>query len=125
MLKTADDRVADQFMIVTNQITNKKTWSKYKALSKDSHRLDGLNPTVCIFDEAAAVEDRNLFGVMTTAVGARDNYLMLYITTAQFNRSTSYYEKRVRLLDIIRGDIEDDITPVSYTHLTLPTTPYV
>ena len=110
MLKTADDRVADQFKIVTNQITNKKTWSKYKALSKDSHRLDGLNPTVCIFDEAAAVEDRNLFGVMTTAVGARDNYLMLYITTAQFNRSTSYYEKRVRLLDIIRGDIEDDRT---------------
>ena len=108
MLKTADERVSDQFKVVTNQITNKKTWSKYKALSKDSHRLDGLNPTVCIFDEAAAVEDRNLFGVMTTAVGARDNYLMLYITTAQFNRSTAYYEKRGMLLDILRGEIDDD-----------------
>ena len=108
MLKRADSRVADQFKIVTNQITNKKTWSRYKALSKDSHRLDGLNPTVCIFDEAAAVEDRNVFGVMTSAVGARENHLMLYITTAQFNRSTAYYEKRGLLREVLKGDVEHE-----------------
>ena len=108
MIQSADKRITDKFKIVTNQITNKATWSKYKALSKDSHRLDGLNPTVCIFDEAAAYEDRNLIGVMTSAVGARENFLFLYITTAQFNRSTVYYEKRDYLLQVLSGLVDNE-----------------
>ena len=108
MIRKSDGRIQDKFKMVTNQITNKETWSKYRPLSKESKSLDGLNPTLCIYDEAAAYGDRNLVEVMTSATGARKNFLHLFITTAQFSRSTIYYENREYLLHILKGKVEDD-----------------
>ena len=108
MLSKSVPQVREQFKIVTNQITNQRKWSKYVPLGRDSKSLDGLNPSLCIYDEAAAYSDRNLVEVMTSATGARDNFMHLYITTAQFSRTTIYYENRLYLVDILEGRIEDD-----------------
>ena len=44
---------------------------------------DGYNPSLAIFDEAAAVEDGNQFHVLQSGMGARLSPLSLYISTAQ------------------------------------------
>lgn len=108
MIRASVKDVSDQFKVVTNHISNASTRSFYKPLSKESKSLDGLNPSLCIYDEAAAYSDRNLVEVMESATGARDNFLHLFITTAQFNRNTIYYENRNHLVDVLKGIAEND-----------------
>ena len=108
MINKADPEIRDRFKTVTNQISNQHKWSFYKPLGRDSKSLDGLNPSMCIYDEAAAYSDRNLVEVMTSATGARDNFLHLFITTAQFSRTTVYYENRLYLADILEGRLDDE-----------------
>lgn len=108
MINKSEPDVKSMFKVVTNQVTNSDTWSFYKPLGRDSKSLDGLNPSLCIFDEAAAYSDRNLVEVMTSATGARKNFMHLFITTAQFSKTTIYYENRSYLEAILTGKIEDD-----------------
>ncbi len=108
MIKASVDQVKAQFKVVTNHISNQSTRSFYKPLSKESKSLDGLNPSLCIYDEAAAYSDRNLVEVMESATGARDNFLHLFITTAQFSRTTIYYENRNHMVDILKGTVENE-----------------
>ena len=46
--------------------------------------------------------------VMTSATGARDNFLHLFITTAQFSKTTIHYENRSYLVDVLEGRIDND-----------------
>ena len=108
MILRSHPDVKASFKIVTNQITNTARFCFYKPLGRDSKSLDGLNPSLCIYDEAAAYSDRNLVEVMTSATGARDNFLHLFITTAQFSKTTIYYENRQYMIDILEGRVEND-----------------
>ena len=108
MIKASVDQVKSQFKVVTNQISNANTRSFYKPLSKESKSLDGLNPSMAIFDEAAQYSDRNLVEVMESGTGARDNFLLLFITTAAFSRATVYYENKQYMEDILKGISEND-----------------
>ena len=82
--------------------------SFFKYLGRVSKTLDGLNPSLVIIDEAGAIEDPNLFSVMKTGMGNRVNPLLWMITTAYFNKATTYYNK-YRLGDLVlSGDVVDD-----------------
>lgn len=108
MIRSSVPQVKDQFKIVTNKISNAGKASTYTPLSKESKSYDGLNPSMNIFDEAAAYSDRNIVEVMTSATGARNNFMHLFITTAQFSRTTVYYENRLYAIDILEDRIKDD-----------------
>ena len=81
--------------------------SKFKAVSKESKSLDGLNPSLVIIDEAA-IEDPNTIEVMETAMHARESALLVYITTAQPNQETAYIFKRDYLKQVLDGDFVDE-----------------
>lgn len=108
MINSSVPEVKDQFKIVTNKISNFSKKSSYCPLSREAQKFDGKNPSLCIFDEAAAYGDRNLVEVMTSATGARDNFMHLFITTAQFSRTTVYYENRNYAIDVLAGRVDDD-----------------
>ena len=57
-------------------------WSK--ALASDSNTLDGLNLQLAVVDEFHEQKDTKLFDVLRNSMGARQNPLMLSITTAGF-----------------------------------------
>ena len=82
----------------------------FTPLASESKTLDGLNPSLAIVDEAAAILDRGVIDAITTAIGARKSALVLYITTAQTSQSTAYYEKRSAALSMLRGIVEMDRT---------------
>ena len=75
----------------------------FAPLSKETKTLDGLSPSLVIIDEAAAIEKANAIEVMLSGMGARENPLAIYITTAGFNRSTLYYTKRSLLVDRLKA----------------------
>jgi len=58
------------------------TGSVYRVLSSEAYTKEGLSPTLTIFDELHAMPSDDLFNVMSLAMGARVNPLLLAITTA-------------------------------------------
>ena len=87
----------------------------YRVLSADAPRQHGLNPHAVIFDEVHTQPNRELVDVMDTAMGARRQPLMFYITTAGYDRESICYElweKAQRIIDGIEKD--DSFYPVIY-----------
>ena len=108
MVEKSHKKVKDIFKATVYALTIPERYSKYVYVGRDSKSLDGLNPSLTIFDEAAAYSDRNIVDVMTSAAGSRKNNIFLFITTAQFSRTTVYFENRMQMQNILSGKIEGD-----------------
>ena len=88
------------------------TSSTYKVRSADAGLAQGLNPTFCVFDEVEVQPTRSLWDAMDLGRGARQESLLLGITTAgertdaRGNDTLAYslyqYGKRVA-----RGEVDD------------------
>ena len=61
------------------------TASKLEPLGADRDSTDGLNPSLVTIDEAHAMKQRGMIDVMETAVGARRQPVIHWITTAGSN----------------------------------------
>lgn len=75
-------------------IHHMKSASKFEPLSSDAQTLDGLNIHCAIMDEVHAHKTREVWDVVETALSAREQPLMLAITTAGFNKQGIGYEQR-------------------------------
>lgn len=96
-------------------ITIHETRSKFEPLGADSDTLDGLNPFVAICDEIHAWKSRDLWDVLETGMGAREQPLMFAITTAGSFEDSIYNTLRVSaesMLEAVghRGGMKDDGT---------------
>jgi phage terminase large subunit-like protein len=77
--------------------------STFQPLSSDDKNLDGLNPHLALVDELHAHRTRGVWDVLESAMGARDQPLLLAITTAGADRSGVCFEQRGYLLKILAG----------------------
>ncbi len=88
--------------------------SVYRVLSAEAYSKEGLNPHFVLFDELHAQPNRELFDVMSLAMGSRGNMAtLLAITTAgvksdQTGKDSIAYSLKQYGEKIIRGEIEDD-----------------
>ncbi len=83
------------------------TASKMEALSSDYSSLDGLNIYCAVVDELHAHPKRQLFEVLETGTGAREQPLLWLITTAGVDQAGICYEQRTyvsKILDRIFTD---------------------
>jgi len=89
--------------------------SSYEALSAEAGTKHGLNAHGVIFDELHAQPDRRLVDVMATSMGARSQPLLVYITTAGFDRKSVCWEIWKYAEAVRDGAIIDDtFLPVIY-----------
>jgi len=91
-----------------HHIENDKTASVYRPLASDSNSLDGLGPSCTIFDEVHSFKDRNLYGVMETAVGARKQPILWAISTAGFDDTGICYELQTDLEKVLKREYDDE-----------------
>lgn len=77
--------------------------SFFQPLGADSDTLDGLNPFVAICDEIHAWKSRDLWDVLLTGMGAREQPLALAITTAGDFADSIYNELRTDAEQILEG----------------------
>ena len=68
--------------VYKDSIYNPKTGSVYRALSAEAFSKEGLSPTFVAFDELHAQPNRELFDVMSLGMGAREEPMLVAITTA-------------------------------------------
>lgn len=77
---------------------------------------DGSSPSCGIADEFHEHKTSDLVDTFVTGMGARDNPLMLYITTAGTDMAGPCYAKRDDVKNILSGAIDDDsIFGIIYT----------
>lgn len=74
--------LAELLDVYRDAIYNPKTGSVYRALSAEAFTKEGLSPTFVAFDELHAQPNRELFDVMSLAMGARQEPMLVAITTA-------------------------------------------
>lgn len=65
----------------TKTVVCRPNGSFYRAISAEAGTKHGLNPSVVIFDELAQAKNRDLFDVLDTSMGAREEPLFLTIST--------------------------------------------
>lgn len=82
--------------------------SKFVPLARSSDTQSGLNPHGALVDELHEHKSRNMVDILETALGSRRQPLIWYITTAGWDQSSIWWEKRSYALMVAEGAIEDD-----------------
>lgn len=77
-----EPRLGAKLKLFRDAIEYTDTGSVYRVLSAEAYSKEGLNPHLVIFDEVHAQPNRELWDVMSLAMGARDEPLLVGITTA-------------------------------------------
>ena len=93
-----------------NNLYMPSTESKYVPLGADRGTEDGLNVHAALVDEIHAHATRGLWDVLNSATGARDNPMILAITTAgeAGNPDTIYHELKSHTIKVLQGIVTDD-----------------
>lgn len=88
-----------------------KTKSSIQVLSSDAMGNDGYNSSCFILDEMHAAKNWDLYNVMKSSQGMRQQPLAIVITTAGFLlNGYPCYEYRATCIEILKGIKEDDST---------------
>jgi len=74
-------RVAVDIVPSTKTMVGRKTGSVYRAVSAEAGTKHGFLPSVVIYDELAQAKSRELYDVLDTSFGARDEPLFIVIST--------------------------------------------
>ena len=84
--------------------------SKYIPLSAEGSTLDGLNVHFASVDELHAHKTRDVYDVIDSGRGSREQPMIFAITTAGSNRTGICYERRTHLMKVLTGVFHDDTT---------------
>ncbi|WP_429739624.1 terminase large subunit [Bacillus smithii] len=106
----ASPKLRKHFRPLRDAIHYDETFSKIEPQASDSEKLDGLNTHIGVFDEIHEYKDYKLINVIKNSRGAREQPLLIYITTAGYQLDgplVNYYEQGADVLD---GVIEDERT---------------
>lgn len=105
--RTPDMRTYLGVAILTHSITVAHTSSKFSPLAAEASTQDGLNVHCAVIDELHAHRKRDLYDVIDTARGAREQSLLWLITTAGTDRSGICYERRTHITKVLDGVFDD------------------
>ena len=84
------------------------TMSKLMPLAKNSNTLDGLNGHLVVIDELHSIADRNLYEVMKQSQSARQQPILIMITTAGTVRGNIFDDMYEYACNVVDGTYEDD-----------------
>ena len=103
----ASQKLRDKFLIHKNRIVHRASQSFYEVLSGIAANADGKNIHCCCFDELHRQKTRELFDTLRFGGSAREQPLLLTITTAGHNRQSICYEQHEYARRTAEGSIID------------------
>ena len=104
-----------EFYETSKTILKKDSLCKYQALSSDVPTKHGLNASMILVDELHAQPNSHLVDTLTTSVASRRQPLIVFITTADFDRPSPCNEKLDYAKKVQQGIIKDvSFLPVIY-----------
>lgn len=96
--------------ILTAAITVAHTASAFKPLAAKGDKLDGLNVHFAALDELHAHKKRDVYDVIDSARGSREQSLLWCITTAGTDIAGICYERRTYLTRLLENVFKDETT---------------
>jgi phage terminase large subunit-like protein len=108
MRLVSDPRLTEGVTKTVQAISNVNNWTRYVPLSKESKRLDGLNIRLAIADEAAAIDNANLFEVVTSSMGNQVSPQIVMITTGQPGAKSNYFYQQLDYAKKVLDGLIDD-----------------
>ena len=107
--------MVSQSPLLTKHIKKRKSdlyvpfnFGTFEPLSSDSNTLDGLNMHCGIIDELHSIKDRNIYDVSKQSMSAREQPLLLMITTAGYIRAGIYDSRYEYAENVLNGVIKDE-----------------
>jgi len=97
--------------VLHNTMKFERAESIFRPLGRDSKTQDGLNPSGAVGDEPHAWPNGEMYDVISSGMGGRDQPLIVLISTAGTSRACWYFTHRkhgVNVLDGYTGDYQDD-----------------
>lgn len=94
--------------VTAHAVVQESSGSSLKSISAEASSLDGLNVHLGIIDELHAHKKRDVWDVIETATGAREQPLIWTITTAGTNRTGICYEQREYVRKILSRQVFDE-----------------
>jgi phage terminase large subunit-like protein len=113
-----NEGLTKRFKVVEHRkrIVYPATGSFYHAISAEAATKHGYNASGVIFDELHVQPNRDLWDVLTTSGGTREQPLVFAITTAGFDRNSICWEQHEYAERVAKGIIEDStFYPVLYS----------
>ena len=98
------------FRVTRDAIYFDETGAKIEPQASDSERLDGLNCHMGVFDEIHEYKNYKLINVIKNSTAAREQPLLLYITTAGYVLDGPLMDMYERGADVLAGIVEDERT---------------
>ena len=89
-------------------LNNPNRSSSVDCLSNNPDKLDGLNASCVIMDEYSQADSADLYNVLTTSMGIRENPLVAIITTASDKPDAPFAHTLTSYKAILRGELEND-----------------
>jgi phage terminase large subunit-like protein len=107
-----DEELSTRLKLYRDAIEDTVSGSVYRALSSEAFTKEGLSPTLVVYDELHAAPNRELFDVMSLAMGARSEPMLLAITTAGAKSDTTgkdsiAYTMYQYGLQVAKGEVKD------------------
>jgi phage terminase large subunit-like protein len=105
-----DASLQKEFGIVVNKydLAIPDRFSLCKALSSEASTLDGLSPHITVIDELHAHKSRDVYDIIQTALGSREQPLVIDITTSGTDQTGICYEVRDYGIKVLSGAIVDE-----------------
>ena len=94
--------------IFVNNLSIPGTNSKFEPLSSEAGSLDGLNIHFALIDELHAHKTRDVYDVLDTATGARNQPVIWIVTTAGKNKNGICFEVYEYAAKVLKGIVDDD-----------------
>lgn len=94
--------------VYRNNISFDEMYSKFEPLSSDENSLDGLNVQFGMIDEYHAHKNQNVFDVINSATGAREQPIIGVITTSGKNPQCACKEMYDDCKNILHQTVDND-----------------
>lgn len=107
-IQTLTSNKSKYFKLYRDKIDFKPTKSFLQVLSSDANNNDGWNSSAFVCDEYHSHNNSQMYDVMKSSQGMRQQPLAIVITTAGFNLFSPCYEMRQTNIEIIQGKKQDD-----------------
>lgn len=92
----------------TSRIINQKLAGKIEALSADSKKMDGLNPSCVVVDELAAMKNFDTINVLQSGQGSRESPLFFEITSGSDDIHSAGRQEFEKAAKILEGTFENE-----------------
>ena len=105
------NHIGGEVDVYKNNLSHMESFSKFEPLSSDYDTLEGKNIHMGLVDELHAHPDSGVWDVLADGTGAREEPLMIAITTAGYDQQSFCYKYRedcINILDPKKPDYTDE-----------------